>query len=446
MIFSYNWLQSYFTEKLPTPEKLAEVLTMHSFENEYIEKKGSDYILSIDVLPDRAGDCFSHNGIAKEISVLLNKKIIYPKIKTKETLKDSIPVKIENSDDCLRYTALIIKNVKIEESPKWLKEKLEVCGINSINNIVDITNYVMLETGQPLHVFDDDKISGGIIIRRAKKGEKISLLGGKEYVLDENILIIADEEAPLAIAGIKGGKKAEITNETKNIVLESANFNHKLISTTARRLNIRTDASLRFEQKIDPNLTSYAIDRAASLIDLPSSTKIDVYKKKLKPWNIKINIDEINKTLGIDIPQKEVERILKSLGFVVKENMVVEVPTYRQDITIPENITEEVGRIYGYDKIPLTLPHFSEPAKMNDDIFWQNKTKDIMKELGYSEVYGYSFIGDQEKEDFNLTVREINNPVSSYYKYLRPTIIPQLINFTKENLKYFDKVKIFELG
>ncbi|HPM39145.1 MAG: phenylalanine--tRNA ligase subunit beta [Minisyncoccales bacterium] len=446
MIFSYNWLQSYFREKLPTPEKLAEILTMHSFENEYIEKKGSDYILSIDVLPDRAGDCFSHNGIAKEISVLLNKKITYPKIKTKETLKDSISVDIENSDDCLRYTALIIKNVKIEESPKWLKEKLEVCGINSINNIVDITNYVMLETGQPMHVFDYDKISGGIIIRKAKKGEKISLLGGKEYILDENVLIIADEEAPLAIAGIKGGQKAEITNETKNIVLESANFNHKLISTTARRLNIRTDASLRFEQNIDPNLTSYAIDRAASLIDLPSSNKIDVYKKKLKPWNIKINIDEISKTLGIDIPQKEVERILKSLGFVVKENMVVEVPTYRQDVTIPENITEEVGRIYGYDKIPLTLPYFSEPAKMNDDIFWQNKTKDIMKELGYSEVYGYSFIGDQEKEDFNLTVREINNPVSSYYKYLRPTIIPQLINFTKENLKYFDKVKIFELG
>ena len=446
MIFSYNWLQSYFREKLPTPEKLAEILTMHSFENEYIEKKGNDYILSIDVLPDRAGDCFSHNGIAREISVLLNKKITYPKIKTKEILKDSILIDIENSDDCLRYTALIIKNVKIEESPKWLKERLEVCGINSINNIVDITNYVMLETGQPMHVFDYDKISGGIITRKAKKGEKISLLGGKECILDENVLIIADEEVPLAIAGIKGGKKAEITNETKNIVLESANFNHKLISTTARRLNIRTDASLRFEQNIDPNLTSYAIDRAASLIGLPSSSKIDVYKKKLKPWNIKINIDEINKTLGIDIPKKEVEKILKNLGFIVKENMVIEVPTYRQDVTIPENITEEVGRIYGYDKIPLTLPYFSEPAKINYDIFWRNKAKDIMKELGYSEVFGYSFIGDQEKDDFNLTVREIINPVSSYYKYLRPTIIPQLINFTKENLKYFNKVKIFELG
>ena len=233
----------------------------------------------------------------------------------------------------------------------------------------------MLETGQPMHVFDYDKISGGIITRKAKKGEKISLLGGKEYILDENVLIIADEEAPLAIAGIKGGKKAEITNETKNIVLESANFNHKLISTTARRLNIRTDASLRFEQNIDPNLTGYAIDRAASLIGLPSSTKIDVYKKKLKPWNIKINIDEINKTLGIDIPKKEVEKILKNLGFIVKENMVIEVPTYRQDVTIPENITEEVGRIYGYDKIPLTLPYFSEPAKINYDIFGKTRQK-----------------------------------------------------------------------
>ena len=446
MIFSYNWLQSYFEEKLPLPEKLAEILTMHSFENEYIEKKGSDYILSVDVLPDRAGDCFSHNGIARELSVLLNRKATYPKIKTKETLKDSISVDIENGDDCLRYTALIIKNVKIEDSPKWLKEKLEVCGINSINNIVDFTNYVMLETGQPMHAFDYDKISGGIITRKAKKGEKISLLGDKEYTLDENILVIADKEAPLAIAGIKGGKKAEITKETNNIVLESANFNHKLISQTARRLNIRTDASLRFEQNIDPNLTTYAIDRVASLIGLPSSSKIDVYKKKLKPWNVKINIDEINKTLGIDIPEKEIVRILKNLGFIVKANMVIEVPTYRQDIVIPENITEEVGRIYGYDKIPLTLPDFSTPAKINYDIFWQNKTKDTMKELGYSEVFGYSFIGDQEKDDFNLTVREINNPVSSYYKYLRPTIIPQLINFTKENLKYFDKVKIFELG
>lgn len=446
MIFSYNYLQSFFKEKLPTPTKIAEILTMHAFENEYIEKRGNDYILSIDVLPDRAGDCLSHIGLARELSVLLNMKAVYPKAKIKETLKEKLPIVIENDDDCLRYTASIIKDVKVTESPKSMKERLEVCGINSINNIVDITNYTMLETGQPMHAFDYDKIVGGITIRRAKKGEKISLLGEKEYLLDESILVIADDEAPLAIAGIKGGKKAEITKETKNIVLESANFSPKLISQTARRLNIRTDASIRFEQNIDPNLTSSAIERAVDLIGLPSSPKIDVYRNKLKPWSIKIDVDDINNTLGINIPEKEIIKILTKLGFTVKDGLMIEVPTYRQDIVIPENITEEIGRVYGYDKIPLTLPSFSDPAQTNYDIFWQNKTRDTMKELQYSEIYSYSFIGDQEKDDFNLTVRKIINPVSSYYKYLRPTIVPQLINITKENLKYFDKVKIFELG
>lgn len=446
MIFSYNYLQSFFKEKLPTPTKIAEILTMHAFENEYIEKRGNDYILSIDVLPDRAGDCLSHIGLARELSVLLNMKAVYPKAKIKETLKEKLPIVIENDDDCLRYTASIIKDVKVTESPKSMKERLEVCGINSINNIVDITNYTMLETGQPMHAFDYDKIVGGITIRRAKKGEKISLLGEKEYLLDESILVIADDEASLAIAGIKGGKKAEITKETKNIVLESANFSPKLISQTARRLNIRTDASIRFEQNIDPNLTSSAIERAVDLIGLPSSPKIDVYRNKLKPWSIKINVDDINNTLGINIPEKEIIKILTKLGFTVKDGLMIEVPTYRQDIVIPENITEEIGRVYGYDKIPLTLPSFSNPAQTNYDIFWQNKTRDTMKELQYSEIYSYSFIGDQEKDDFNLTVRKIINPVSSYYKYLRPTIIPQLINIAKENLKYFDKVKIFELG
>jgi len=446
MIFSYNYLQSFFKEPLPKPEKIAEILTMHSFENEYIEKRENDYILSVDVLPDRAGDCFSHTGIARELSVLLNRKIIYPKVKIKETLKDKLPIKIENSSDCLRYTASIIKNVKIEESPKWIKEKLEICGINSINNIVDVTNYIMLETGQPMHAFDYDKIVGGITVRRAKKGEKILLLKEKEQLLDENILVIADDEGPLAIAGIKGGKKAEITKETKNIILESANFNSKLISQTARKLNIRTDASIRFEQNIDPNLTINAIERTLSLISLPSSSKIDLYPKKLKPWKVKVSIKDINDTLGIIVSEKEIIGILTRLGFVVNKNMTIEVPTRRQDITIPENITEEIGRIYGYDKIPLILPSFSKPAQINYDIFWQNKAKDTMKELQYSEVFGYSFIGDQEKEEFNLSVREIINPTSSYYKYLRPTTIPQLINFTKENLKYFNKVKIFELG
>lgn len=445
MIFSYNWLQSFFKEKLPKPEKIAELLTMHSFENEYIQKKGNDFLLSIDVLPDRAGDCLSHIGVARELSVLLNQKAIFPKTKTKKT-SSVFPVKIEDGNDCLRYTAVVLKDVIIEPSPKWLKEKLDACGINSINNVVDITNYVMLETGQPLHAFDYDKVSKGINVRRAKKNEKISLLGGKDFILNKDILVIADEKNALALAGIKGGRKAEITKETKSIILESANFNHKLISQTARKLNIRTDASIRYEQNIDSNLTEYAINRAIDLIGVPVDSFNDIYSKKLKPWNIKIDLNNINNVIGLNIPKKDIINILSKLGFIVKKDMSVDVPTYRQDVLIPENITEEVGRIYGYDKVPSVLPSFSVPAEFNNDIYWQNKAKDIMKELGYSEVFNYSFIGDQEKNEFNLNPQEIKNPVSGYLKYLRPTIVPQLIDNVKENLKYFDKVKIFEIG
>jgi phenylalanyl-tRNA synthetase beta chain len=431
---------------------------MHCFEVESIEKRGTDWIINIDVLPDRAGDCLSHLGIAKELSVLLNKKIIIPVIKIKENkekIKKYLSIKVENTKDCRRYTARVLKNIKVGPSPKWLQEKLSVCGMNSINNVVDATNYIMLETGQPLHAFDYEKISKEIIVRRAKKKEKILTLSEKEYILDENILLIADSKKPLALAGIKGGMGCEITEKTKTIVLESANFNPKLISQTARKLNLRTDASIRFEQNLDPNLTEVAIERVASLIQELSGAEvvsgvIDVYKNKLKPWKIKLDIENVNNIIGIEIPKKEIIKILTNLGFTVtfsgKNALTVKVPTSRQDVTIPENLIEEIGRIYGYDKVPAILPFFSEPAQRNEDIFWQNKTKDIVKELGFTEVYNYSFIGNEEMAVFELKAEELVNPVSSYYKYLRPTVIPQMAKIIKENSKFFKEIEIFELG
>ncbi|MDD4531666.1 MAG: phenylalanine--tRNA ligase subunit beta, partial [Candidatus Pacebacteria bacterium] len=456
MTVSYNWLQSYFKSPLPKPEKLAEILTMHSFEVESIEKKGSDYVLNIDVLPDRAGDCLSHMGIARELSVLLDKKMTVPSFKLKESkkkIKDYLSVKVE-SKDCLRYTARVLTNVKVKPSPKWLKERLEACGQNSINNVVDATNYIMLEMGQPLHAFDYEKTGKEIIVRKARKGEKLLTLSDKEYVLDENTLLIADSKKALALAGIKGGKSAEITEKTETIVLESANFNHKLISQTARKLNLRTDASIRFENNIDPNLTEEAIDRVAALIaDLSGaeivSGRIDSYKDKLKPWTIKLKLSDVNRLIGVDIPKTEMVKILGKLGFGVKvagEIMTVKVPTFRQDVIIPEGVIEEIGRVYGYDKVPLDLPCFSEPAIRNNDIFWQNKAKDYMKELGFTEAYNYSFIGDEEEAVFGLKGIEISNPVSNYYKYLRTTTIPQMAKIVKENSKFFKELKVFELG
>jgi len=454
MTVSYNWLQTYFKSPLPRPEKLAEVLTMHSFEVESVEKKGTDYILNIDVLPDRAGDCLSHWGIAKELSVLLDKKMVIPAVKLKKAKTNiSLSVKVEDKD-CKRYTSMVLTNVKIGPSPKWLKDRLTVCGLNSINNVVDATNFIMLETGQPLHAFDYEKINNGIVVRKARKGEKIVTLSEKEYVLDENVLLIADSKKPLALAGIKGGKGCEITEKTKTIVLESANFNHKLISQTARRLNLRTDASIRFENNLDPNLTEVALERVVSLIQELSGAEIasiviDSYKNKLKPWNIKLNTENVNRLIGIDIPKPEMVKILTKLGFVVSGSgniLNVKVPTSRQDVTIPENLIEEIGRVYGYDKVPAVLPPFSEPAIVNKEMYWQNKAKDIMKESGFVEAYNYSFVGEEEKVVFDLKGEELINPVSNYYKYLRPTAIPQMARIVKENSKFFKEIKVFELG
>jgi len=460
MIVSYSWLSSFFKKPLPKPEKLAELLTLHSFENENITEIKNDWLLSLDVLPDRAGDCLSHLGIAREISAILGHNLIHPEIKLKENpnIKTKTLLEIEVKDkDCKRYVSRIINNVKIGPSPKWLSEKLSACGLNSINNVVDATNFIMLEIGQPLHAFDYDKISGKkIIIKKAKAGEKVSLLGNTEAILDKTMLTISDSEGIMAIAGIKGGKKAEIDNGTRNIVLESANFTPKLISQTARKLNIRTDASIRFEHHLDPNLAEFAIDRVATIISQISegsiaSGKIDVYGEKVKPIKIKLETELLDRILGISIPQKEIETILHRLGFKVllanKKLITVEVPTWRQDVVLRENLIEEIGRIYGYEKINPTMPCVPITiSKRNEELFWQNKVKETLKDIGWTEIYNYSFIGDEEVGFFNLNTEEIKNPVSVFLKYLRPTLMPQLLKTAKENLKTFKEIKFYELG
>jgi len=306
MLFSYKWLQSYLKNPLPSPKKLAELLTMRAFEVEGIKKAGKDYVLDIDVLPNRGSDCFSHIGMAREIAAISKNSFQTIKYKLDENkklkVKDFITLKVENKNDCFRYSGRIIVDVKVGSSPKWIQDRLKICGLRPINNIVDITNYVMLETGQPLHAFDYNKISENkkIIVRRARKGEKIVTLDNEKYDLDKNVLVIAGSKEPLAVAGIKGGKKAEIDKKTRIIILESANFNAGLIHQISRKLNLKTDASWRFEHKIDPNLTELAINRAANLIQEVSKGKIvsglvDFYPKKVLPKKIKLNLDYVKR-------------------------------------------------------------------------------------------------------------------------------------------------------
>ena len=461
MLFSYKFLQSFFEKKLPSPKRLAELLTAHIFEVGEIEKMEKDYVLDVEILPNR-GDCLSHLGLAREISAILNLKLKAPKIKIKET-KEKIGkfVSLEVKDKaCKRYTARLIRGVKVSHSPLWLKERLEICGINSINNVVDILNYVMLELGQPLHSFDFDKISlpKKIIVRNAKEGEEIVSLDGKRYKLDREILLIADSKKPLAIAGIKGGKEAEIKKETKNILIESANFEGPKIRKACRKLELMTEASKRFEHQIDPNLTEIALERACQLIQEICGGevlkgKLDFYLEKEGPKVVVLNLEDLREILGIQISQKEVKRILNSLGFKFKkgkEGLKVKVPTFRRDISLPEDLIEEVGRIVGYEKIPVEFPRvFLVPPKRNLEIFWQEMVRDILKEMGFCEVYNYSFLSKREIGIFDFLpseVIEVENPTSEKFQFLRPSLIPNLLKNIKKNLPYFKEIKIFEIG
>jgi len=403
MKISYNWLQGLVGKKLPAPDKVAELLTFHSFEVESINKNGSDWVLDIDILPNRAHDCLSHLGIAREIAVLL--KYPFKETNYKEKIKEDkkmaselIEVKVEDQKLCPRYTARVIIDVEVGPSPQWIQERLKVCGLKPISNIVDIANYVMLETGQPLHAFDADKLKGGkIIVRKAEKGEKITSLDNEKYHLDQNILVIADQKDPVCVAGIKGGIGPGVDSQTKRVILEAANFDFQAIRKASRQLKLITDASWRFEHQLDPNLTQEAIDMSAYLIQELAQGKVlkglvDVYPKKVKPKKINLNNDQVRSLLGINISDKEISDILKRLG------LDKTIPTKRLDINIPEDLIEEVGRVYGFAKIPSQLPSaVLVPAQKNEDLFYQNKVKDILANLGFSEVYNYSLLDKKKK-------------------------------------------------
>jgi len=469
MNFSYNWLQSFFYRKLPSSEKLAELLNLHSFEVEEVRKtKNNDFVLDIKILANRAPDCSGHLGLAKEIAALLNQKVIFPprnfkensRVKTQKYLK----VKVKEEKGCFRYTARLIFDVKVGESPLWLKERLATCGLQSINNIVDVANYVMLETGQPLHVFDFDKIAGSqkeIIVRRAKEGEKILGLDNREYILDSETLVIADKEKLLAIAGIKGGQGSEITSETKKIIIESANFNPVFIRRTSKKLGLKTDASWRFERGLDPTLTKKAIQRAAFLIlklagGLATKGEIDFWKVKTKEKKIRLPLILPQKILGQDFKESEIKNFLKRVGFEVKKQnkkeLLVKVPPLRRDIEREIDLIEEIGRLAGFQKIKGTLPcAVLKPVTPNLFLKNENKVRDFLTFLNFQETYNYSFISSStanflSKEYPFHSLVAVENPQSEEQKYLRPTLLIGLFSALKQEARFFEKVNLFEIG
>jgi len=474
MKISYNWLKSLIKGSVSEPEELIELLTMHSFEIEEVIKKRNDFILDIDVLPNRAPDCLSHYGIAREVVAIMKskgKKVELEELDTdfkKESdisTEDSIKLEVENKNDCSRYTLKLIDGVEVKDSPDFIKKRLEACGLQPINNIVDIANYVMLETGQPLHAFDLEKVEGSkILVRRAQKREKINTLDDKEYDLDGEVLIIADKKKPLAVAGIKGGREAGITENTSNIILESANFNSHVIRKASRELKLKTDASWRFENSIDPNLTEKAIKRTANLIQEHAGGKAskdiaDFYPEKRTSNTIELRFDYVRKLLGVQIENSEIIKSLENLELKTEkpnpETIEVEVPTFRLDLKIPEDLIEEVGRLYEFGKIPSELPELVlAPPERNESVHWRNNVRDALKNLGFFEAYNYSFISEKQLEAFNFKdVIELENPASKKRKYLRPSLIPNLLENVKYNRDVLEsaargnmEIKIFEVG
>ena len=307
MIFSYNFLNSFFKEKLPSIKELSNEITLHAFEVEKPQKQGDDYALDIQIMPDRGSDALSHLGMARECSAILGlkRKEIETDLVEDESLDVNKFLSVQvKSKDCIRYTARVLTGIEVKESPKWLKDRLKVCGISPVNNIVDVTNYVMLELGQPLHAFDYEKLSENkaLFIKNARKNEKIQILSGEKIRLNNSVLTIRDEKDVLAIAGIKGGKKAEIDESTKAIVLESANFRGTSISKTSKKIKLRTDSSFRFEHNIDPNLTILGVNRATHLIQKLTGAIVlkgvlDVSKEEQIPKTISLNLNYLEKLL-----------------------------------------------------------------------------------------------------------------------------------------------------
>ncbi len=314
MKVSRAWLQIYFEEEIPSVEKLDELFSTHTFEVEEIEKSGDDDVMDVKILPDRAHYMLCHRGIAEELHVLTGLKFSEKEIPEVTPVSlGSLSVKIE-TDLCNRYVARRVDNVTVGDSPEWLKTFLSEVGQKSINSFVDAGNFVMLDCGQPLHVFDADKIEGGIVVRMATEGEKIVLLTGEEMELSASDMVIVDDKGPLAIAGVKGGKRAEVTKDTRNIIIESAHFNPASVRRTSTRLNLRNDSSKRFENEITPELSREAMERISSLLlELSPDAKvggvIDVYPNPVSKWNVEVSVDYISERIGSDVSKEFVSDI-----------------------------------------------------------------------------------------------------------------------------------------
>ncbi len=466
MKFSYTLIKKL----VPAVKSKKDLIKkLNEFAFEAVDLSGNSFEIALPA--NRYSDAASHIGIAREASAIYGKKFTSSIFDLKSLkngfAKANFSVLIEDKKLCPRYMGQYFENVKAGVSPKWMRDILEECGLRPISAVVDIMNYVMLETGQPLHAFDYDKLSQSkIIIRKAKKGEKIISLDDKNYDLNENILVITDSKNPLAIAGIKGGKVAEVTANTKRIVIEAANFAGTGIYRASKSLKIATDASVIFSHNISPALAQIGLNRAKQLleeiIDVKAGKIIDVNHIQLGRKIIKFDVEKFKKLIGVDLNAKVCRDYLDKLGFKIiqktirqpadktKNIFLVEVPVWRSDISIFEDLVEEITRLYGLNKLKSQPPKIHiHPSGFEDKIVFKDKLRKVLVGFGFDEVLNYSFISENDLSKnpaWKNKLLELENPISNQAKYMRPSLASNLIKNIESNFRFFDGIKIFEIG
>ena len=423
-----------------------------------------DAVVDFEITPNRP-DCLSMIGMAREAAATFGGELVYPKTDCNtltEKSSDYIQVEVK-SDLCKRYTARVIKDVKIEQSPWWLQKKLIAAGMRPINNIVDITNFVMMEYGQPLHAFDIRSLAGGkIVVDVAEDGSKFTTLDGVERTFDDSMLMINDANGPVAVAGVMGGLDSEIKPDTETVVLESANFVGSSVRQTSKKLGLRTEASARYEKGIDPNLCEEAADRVCALIDELGYGKVlegsvDIYKSPEHPQVVSARVSRINKVLGTDLSREEMVAILESLEMKVQgtgDEMIVTAPTVRQDILKEVDFVEEIARMYGYDNLPNTLPKLD--VKAENSLSWETRRKlrDLLCAMGADEIQTFSFINQKifdacriDEESWERDTVDIINPMGEDTAAMRTILTPGMLEvLTRNYSRSVEGVRAFEIG
>jgi len=453
MLISYEWLKDYVDTQL-SPDELRDRLTNVGLAIDAVEQHGGDAVLDVEV-PSNRPDCLSHVGIGREVSVIERKELRLPQIKsfpTEGRAAELTSVEIKDPDLCPRYAARLVRGVRIGPSPEWLVQRLESIGQRPINNVADITNYVLHELGQPLHAFDFHKLGGPrIVVRRAAAGEKLTTLDGVERTLTQDMLVIADAEKPVALAGIMGGEESEISATTIDVLIESAYFNPDSVRRTARQLGMDTEASRRFERGADREGVLRAQDRCVQLIcelagGIASEDLIDIYPSPFVPREITLRPQRVPELTSVSVERAEIMRILSGLGFELlgesADKLKFKVPSWRIDVEQEEDLVEEVARHTGYDKIGSELPPSSASGEYQPSEMKQRLLRRAMNAFGFDEAINFSFAPKQTDGQ-----PELKNPIIEDAAFMRATLLPGLLASLRHNLNHgLRDVRLFEIG